>query len=507
MQLLSASSSTPFVAMSTVNAGNECYLRTNNSNSNGISDNRFRKKKLSEDLLKADFVEDTAGNPMIYPMVLSAPTYIKTEHLQELEHKQQGSNLLSEMFTKNIFNSHSAMFVYSEIPQISSVQSFIGSDTSVLVADASSEKNSLFVYSNTGISFDPSDEDPCPYEANFDPGQLFSAVSAVEDGSMATLTAPTMSLEGVVNSKKGICQLRQHNRIEGFDSSHEFKVLGSMFLNHSYVPLVRGRSFGGNNCRPPKEPLIPGTRYVAAHLRLENNTCEDMCLPEWNKHELEDSRRIIRIERRYQSNEIVASFSIVGSAKENPQTKPSSDPDVKVLEVSCLKCFINGNESDEQFVTECQSDEAHYGFTELPKQNFSRKSKGCSHKMANNTIACQYYITSVEVIKIIELLVGGYTVSDPRQRRKERGRVRSNLAQFWSKHLVSSSKKTMKRPAMLACNEDYLAELEQRINTYDVRKPRLFDKSVKILEWPNLGPALQRAIQSYYMVQLEESSN
>ncbi|AOA62967.1 GQ67_00034T0 [Komagataella phaffii] len=103
--------------------------------------------------------------------------------------------------------------------------------------------------------------------------------------------------------------------------------------------------------------------------------------------------------------------------------------------------------------------------------------------MAGNSIGCRYYITSVEVIKIIELLIGSYSTSDPLQRRKERGRMRSNLLQFWSKHLVSFSKNTMKRRPVPTCNDDYLAELEHRINTYDVRKPRLFDKSVKILEW------------------------
>ena len=33
---------------------------------------------------------------------------------------------------------------------------------------------------------------------------------------------------------------------------------------------------------------------------------------------------------------------------------------------------------------------------------------------------------------------------------------------------------------------------------YEIRKPRGFDKEVRILRWDKLVPALQRALQSYY---------
>ena len=49
----------------------------------------------------------------------------------------------------------------------------------------------------------------------------------------------------------------------------------------------------------------------------------------------------------------------------------------------------------------------------------------------------QYYITSVEVVEIVELLIGNQ-FRDAAERRKERGRVRSNLVPFWSKKPISS---------------------------------------------------------------------
>ncbi|AOA61145.1 Hypothetical protein PP7435_CHR1-1585 [Komagataella phaffii CBS 7435] len=495
--------STLFADTSKMSAENGDYFRTNSSNE--FSNNCFNKEKLSEDLLEASFV-DSPIEDTIPHFMLSSSINADSEQPQEPQHRhknqsschrelkietndQQEPYLLPDMLTKNIFNSQSSMFVYSSIPQTSSVQSFI--DTNIFSAvdgGAAPEENSLSVDSTLGPSSDQSFEKLYSYDQNFEKEPQSPACPLVKCDLVGIMKASTNSLEVAVNTKRQMFQLRHQNEIESLYVSSDIVIATSNFLDHSWIPLIRGRNFGGSNCKPPKKPLFPGARYVTARLRLEYSSCEDMCLPEWNEYELKDSRRIIRLERRFDSNEIVASFSIVGSAVENPETRPAFNPNVKVLEVSCLRCLTNNNESDEENCVNKDLD-------------------GRVHNMVKDSIGCKYYITSVEVIKIIELLVGSSSISDPQQMRKERGRVRSNLAQFWSKHLVSSSRKTRKQRFLPTCNDDYFAELVHRINTYDVRKPRLFDKSVKILEWPNLGPALQRAIQSYYMVRLEESSN
>lgn len=448
MQLLSSTSNSPFVDTWTVNTGCEGWVSTNSGSSDGSSYDCYEKEKLFGDYLGANSVD----NASLYSMLSSPPVTVDAEQPQECKHKQQlrtqtscpprldleteeqqEPHLLPDTFTQNIFNSHSSMFVSSNIPHISSVQSFMNTGISSHGTVAHPEVNLSLVNSKNGISFAQSVHDPSHYKANPKLIPSFSVCSTAEPNSMPSLV-PTTSLEAVVYSKRRIYQLRQQQEIETFSSFYGGNVLATMFLNHSYFPLVRGRSSGGYNCKPPKELLIPGTRYVTANLRLENINCEDMCLPEWNENELKDSRRIIRIERRYQYNEIVASFSIVGSALENPQTKPACDPDVKVLEISCLKCLTNNNRIDEkQYLNESVLNEPHH--------SASRELDGLKYKMARSSIGWKFYVTSVEVIKIIELLVGSSSSSDPQQRRKERGRVRSNLAQFWSKHLVSSSKK------------------------------------------------------------------
>ncbi|AOA65351.1 Hypothetical protein PP7435_CHR4-1012 [Komagataella phaffii CBS 7435] len=523
MRLYLATVGTPFIGAPPVIASNEDHSTAHNNNSNDFNYECYNKEKLSGDLLEADLFDPPIDDTMHCSM-FSSSTTADTEQLQKPKHESQHKNpfdccqelklkmadqqelhLLPEKITKNIFNSESPVFICTKIPQTSPVQSFVDVNASLLATNSALTTNSFSVDTTVDILFEQTVQDPYSYRLNSKetaPPSTASFFGTLDLGP--TVEASTTLLEAAVNSKRRIVELRQQNRIEDLNFST------SMFLDHSRIPLVRGRSFGGNSSRPPKTPLIPGTRYVTARLRLENSTSEDICLPHWNKAELKDSRRIIRIERRYQSNEIVATFSIVGSAIEHPKTKPAFDPDVKVLEVSCLKCPTNENEpNEERFVSECTSDEARaqHALTEPLMSGFNREPNGRNPKTAGNSIGCRYYITSVEVIKIIELLIGSYSTSDPVQRRKERGRIRSNLVQFWSKHLVFSSKNSMKRRSVPTGNDAYLTELEHRINTYDVRKPRLFDKSVKILEWSKLGPALRRAIQSYYMVRLDESSN
>ncbi|ANZ76446.1 BA75_04152T0 [Komagataella pastoris] len=529
MQYYLATPNTPFVDGSTIPSGSGAYGRANSNSSNTFCHNYHGKEELSDDPLTTDFLDPSIDDVLLYS-ILSPIMTANTEQPQEPQNEQQSLSscyqemlvqteeqqqldLLPDMHPENIFNSESSMFVYSNIPQRNSVHSLISVNTSTLASDPA-EGRTLSYVETIGSSFDHPVEDSFSYGMNSAESTLpSSARSSVELDLLPTVAAsvPSVtSLEAVINSKRQKMQFRQHNRIEELNSTHGINAQAPVLLNYSSLPLVRGLSSGGNNSRPPKEPLIPGAQYITAHLRLENSSCEDMCLPEWNEDELKDCRRIIRIERKRHSNEIVASFSIVGSATQNPQIKPSSDSDVQVMEVSCLQCLVNHDETDEekQVDNESSPNETQHSSAEPPKSNLNRKLSGSSHRAAGSSVGCQYYITSVEVIKIIELLVGSHLIQDSQQKRKERGRVRSNLVPFWSKHPVSSSKKTLRPRSGPACNDDYLAELAHRIMTYEIRRPRIFDKNVRILEWAKLGPALQRALQSYYVaVPLDESEN
>lgn len=247
--------------------------------------------------------------------------------------------------------------------------------------------------------------------------------------------------------------------------------------------VIRGISSGGSATKPPRVNTMTNHHYSPVNLNLIEATLEDLCLPKWNEAELDDKRRIIRIERFQVGSQIVAQFSIVGAANEHEKTEPAQ-PGVDVVEVSCLRCYARpGDDVDEEDEEEQTSS---YGYQQ---SNYS------------NDLKTSFYITSVEVIKIVELLVGT-ELQDAAERRRERGRIRSNLVPFWSKKPISSrmsSSELRSSPIASTDNADFRVELATRIMAYDIRKPRGFDKEVRILKWEKLVPALRRALQSYYV--------
>lgn len=98
----------------------------------------------------------------------------------------------------------------------------------------------------------------------------------------------------------------------------------------------------------------------------------------------------------------------------------------------------------------------------------------------------------------------GTESQDAAERRRERGRIRSNLVSFWSKRPIRSkisdtkNSPSSKGGSPLNDEFDFRHELATRIMAYEVRKPRGFDKEVRILKWEKLVPSLRRALQSYY---------
>ncbi|CUM51313.1 unnamed protein product [Debaryomyces fabryi] len=251
--------------------------------------------------------------------------------------------------------------------------------------------------------------------------------------------------------------------------------------------IIRGVSAGGCSTRPPKYLVDSNALYLPIELHVNGASFEEICFPVWSASEKEDRRRIIRIERVQNGHKLLANFSIVGAANENPITLPPP-PDTDVIEVSCLECTTISNETDDQSASD---------------EDLAVPIQGMHDGKYN-----QYYITSVEVIEIVELLIGTQSM-DAADRRKERGRIRSNLVPFWSRKPISSrmpdnsSAHSSKSPGYAGMdtrltNQDYRFELAKRIMAYEIRKPRGFDKEVRILRWDKLIPALKRALQTYY---------
>lgn len=213
--------------------------------------------------------------------------------------------------------------------------------------------------------------------------------------------------------------------------------------------VVRGSISGGSVTKPPSSAPSPGYFYAAARLMLQNDELEGAHSMRWNDLELIDGRRIIRIERTQAGAAIQVQISVVGLAVENPHPAPSS-AGVSVVEVSCLnKTNLEGG------------------------------------------IPAGHYITSVEVVSIVETLIGAEDL-DATLRRRERGRIRSNLLPFWQKRPI------LRKKIDDGENDDE-NDFARRIMAYKIRRPRGFDKGVRVLEWNLLGAALERALQCYYV--------
>lgn len=247
------------------------------------------------------------------------------------------------------------------------------------------------------------------------------------------------------------------------ERKQENKIITS---NTNKFRVVRGIAAGGSTAKPLKDALDSDSVFLPIELNIIGGRTEDICTPGWSYSEKEDRRRIVRIERIQNANKIIANFTILGSANENPTVlPPPANSNIDVIEVSCLECSKEFSQDEED-----------------NSESYS--------PLGNSDGEYDYFITSVEVIEIVELLIGTMPTSST-DRRKERGRVRSNLVPFWSKKPISSRIENNPQP-------DYRVELAKRIMSYEIRKPRGFDKEVRILKWDKLIPALKRALQCYY---------
>lgn len=258
--------------------------------------------------------------------------------------------------------------------------------------------------------------------------------------------------------------------------------------------VIRGVSAGGCTTRPPKQSIDSDSIFLPVQLNLHGASVDEICYPKWSIGEKQDRRRIIRIERIQSGPKLIANFSIVGSANDHPVTVPPG-PDVDVVEVSCLECSVKPNDDYDSQSSDDEKDGNGMMQSGMGMNYVKGEEDGETH---------QYYITSVEVVEIVELLIGTQ-LKDPAERRRERGRVRSNLVPFWSKKSISSRMDSSNynngngSPVPSSpTNQDYRVELAKRIMGYEIRKPRGFDKDVRILRWDKLVPALKRALQSYY---------
>jgi hypothetical protein len=321
--------------------------------------------------------------------------------------------------------------------------------------------------------------------SNTSPAQLFHPLYSLQRGGAVVPASASASSFDYANGRTA------HVKHEA-DGPHDSEEYGSLFYpgGRMKYAVVRGISAGGCATRPPKSAAAGNLIYMPVELDIVNAGLDECCYPQWSADEKSDHRRIIRIERQQCGPKVIATFLIVGSANEHP-TSVEAPRDTDVVEVSCLECGVRFLEDEGSPETEDSPSAGGHVAVDAYGYNNSYYPVRHNSTDASQAVHYNYYITSVEVVEIVELLIG-MQLKDSAERRKERGRVRSNLVPFWSKRPILS------RMSENSGLSDFRAELAKRIMAYDIRKPRGFDKEVRILRWDKLVPALKRALQSYY---------
>lgn len=187
-------------------------------------------------------------------------------------------------------------------------------------------------------------------------------------------------------------------------------------------------------------------KFQSIDLSIVGGTFQEIMNQPWSAYELKEGKRIIRIERFQNQCTLLAKFQIISrpvilTQREMPESS-------NFLEVACIRFDHTDGESSD------------------------------------------YFITSVEVIKIVEYLVGN-KASNSIHMRKERGRVRSNLAPLWFKTWSHLSP---------------LLHFENQIERSKSQYPLTTLRSMRVLLWSHLGYALRKAML-FYCVCLPTESN
>lgn len=180
-------------------------------------------------------------------------------------------------------------------------------------------------------------------------------------------------------------------------------------------------------------------RLLNIDLRMMGGSPEEITNQPWSYREISEGRRIIKVEREQHGCTLRVRFRVIKESERLNQEEAANDL-LSYLEVSCIR-FVH-----------------------------------------NDGVTTNYFITSVDVIKIVEFLIVNNQLNSALKWR-ERGRIRSNLAPLWFKNWTELG------PMHLP--------FEKRIRRFHSRSPPKMLKYVRLLLWVNLGYALSKALLFY----------
>lgn len=192
------------------------------------------------------------------------------------------------------------------------------------------------------------------------------------------------------------------------------------------------------NCSVANRKQEQNNKLLDINFKMIGGDLDDVLSYPWCSREIVEGRRVMRVQRLQHESALKAYFLIV----EFP--------------MHLSKRTISG----------------HHNFLEV----------SCIRFVSSDSVRTDYFITSVQVIEIIEFLIGNRAINSAVQ-WKERCRVRSNLASVWFKDW------SLLGPIHLG--------FENQIQRYNSQNPHTKLKYVRLLRWSNLEYALQKALLFY----------
>lgn len=188
-------------------------------------------------------------------------------------------------------------------------------------------------------------------------------------------------------------------------------------------------------------------RLLNIRLSIIGDSLQETFRKPWSRHEMLEGRRIVIVEREQHGQTLKAHFRVIQEPMSLRQEEKSDH--ATYLQVSCIRFdHIDGSKTN-------------------------------------------YFITSVDVIKIVEFLIVNKHLNSTLKWR-ERGRIRSNLAPLWFNNWSEFG------PMHLP--------FEKKIPRYHSRSAHKMLKYVRLLLWVNLEHALSKALLFYCVCTPVDSS-
>lgn len=250
-----------------------------------------------------------------------------------------------------------------------------------------------------------------------------------------------------VNRSISLNSVIEHSQGASGKSSTHATVENSLPDGSINYPIVR---YDGKSIRASR---VKSSVQIGKRIDLSfTSTFESVTSSPWSARERSEGRRLVRVLKSQEKN--VLSIDLVILSLDVGEGSHKFDMLDCHVDISCLK--------------------------------YNHENSGFA----------EFFITSLDVIRIVEYFIGtagkNYSV-----RRRERARIRSNLGPLWHRYYRYLESNQMRGTLQM---------FFERIQACEISKPVKVSKSIRLLLWANLNHALYKALD-FYRVMVPESKS